>query len=62
MSDSNSDINKLRPSESLANMAKDALDELGDFPHLKKQLDDALNPDPTLKNISDAFKIDDGLV
>ncbi len=62
MSHTNSEFYKnLRPSEQLANMAKEKLDALGgDTSHLKKQLDDALNPGPKT-NVSDAFKIEDGL-
>lgn len=60
-SGTNSEFYKnLRPSEQLANLAKEKLDELGNHPHLKKQLDDALNPGPKT-NVSDAFKIEDGL-
>ncbi len=41
------------PSEALVHMAKEALDEVGHFPDLKKQLDDILRNDSPPKSLED---------
>ena len=46
MSPMNSDLFSERPSEKLLNLAKDTLDDLGEYPHLKQVLEKALDLDP----------------
>jgi hypothetical protein len=45
MPDYNPDYFKPRLSEKLLKTAKEALDDLGDYKHLKKELDDVVYPD-----------------
>ncbi len=49
-------------SESLLRMAENALDQLGEYPHLKKQLQDALDIEPKSMTDRQPNHHDDGLI
>ncbi len=53
MSNINNDFFKAQPSDMLLNMAKDALREAGNYPHLEEILNSSVKPDTP--SLSDQF-------